>query len=139
MNKFLIEIFLFFLAVGFLSCQADQKKIDKPEPVEVTKPQLIDITVEQARELISTNPEIIFIDVRTPEETAEGMIPGAMQLDVKSDHFNKHISALNKDQSYAVYCRSGKRSTKATKIMVEEGFRDLRNVEGGYLAWQDLK
>ena len=69
----------------------------------------------------------ILIDVRTPEEFDEGHLSGAVNVSVTSIDFVNQIY---------VYCRSGKRSNRAAKIMKADGFRLIIELEGGYLAWQ---
>ncbi|MCB0707601.1 MAG: rhodanese-like domain-containing protein [Saprospiraceae bacterium] len=79
---------------------------------------------------------VIILDVRTKEETAEGIIPGAMEINVKDQAgFKDALQDLEKDRTYLVYCRSGKRSSKACGIMAGLGFSSLYNLEGGYLEW----
>lgn len=95
------------------------------------------ISVDEAKTLISNNSALIIVDARTPEEFAEGHLENAMNVDVKADNFTEEVNKLSKDKSYLVYCRSGKRSTKASTIMAKEGFNVLYNMEGGYLAWTE--
>lgn len=76
------------------------------------------------------------LDVRTPEEFAEGHIEGAVNMDVQSADFNTQVSALDKNKAYYVYCRSGRRSASAQEIMKEAGFKQVYNLEGGILAWE---
>lgn len=75
---------------------------------------------------------MVILDVRTPEETAEGMIEGAEQLDYNADNFEAEIEKLDKEKTYLVYCRSGNRSGKACALMAEKGFKNLYNMKGGY-------
>jgi rhodanese-related sulfurtransferase len=64
----------------------------------------------------------MILDVRTPEEIAEGYIQGAVFVDFKSDDFNEKVQELDKAADYVVHCRSGQRSEKAIAIMTELGF-----------------
>lgn len=80
-------------------------------------------------------PGIVLLDVRTPEETAEGMIEGAAQLDFEAANFEAEVDKLDKSKTYLIYCRSGNRSGQASKLMAEKGFKNLYNLEGGYLGW----
>jgi len=73
----------------------------------------------------------VVVDVRTPGEYAAGHVDGAVNIDVESAAFATQISALPKDTTYAVYCRSGRRSTLATGQMADAGFTALVNLEGG--------
>ena len=80
-------------------------------------------------------PGIVLLDVRTPEETAEGMIEGAGQLDFEAANFEAEVAKLDKSKTYLIYCRSGNRSGQACKLMAEKGFKNLYNLKGGYIAW----
>lgn len=82
-----------------------------------------------------SEPGIVLLDVRTPEETAQGMIEGASEIDYKAEGFEAKIDQLDKEKTYLIYCRSGNRSGKACKLMAEKGFKKLYNLSGGYLAW----
>ena len=73
----------------------------------------------------------VVVDVRTAGEYAAGHVDGAINVDVESPDFGTQIAALPKDTQYAVYCRSGRRSTLATDQMAEAGFTSLVNLQGG--------
>ena len=83
------------------------------------------------------DPEVVILDVRTPEETAEGMIVGAREIDFNAPDFTERIAQLDKQKTYLVYCRSGNRSGQAIQAMAEIGFKDLYNLEGGFMAWSE--
>ena len=70
------------------------------------------------------------IDVRTPEEFAEGHLDGAVNLDVQSGRFDAELAALDPDGEYFVYCRSGNRSAAAAATMAEAGFTDVTDLGG---------
>ncbi|MEN9306064.1 MAG: hypothetical protein RLY76_1332, partial [Actinomycetota bacterium] len=53
-----------------------------------------------------SEPGVVIVDVRTPEEFAAGHLQGAVNLDVSASTFDSQIAALDKDVVYAVYCRS---------------------------------
>lgn len=77
------------------------------------------------------------LDVRTPQEFAEGHLPGAVNLDVSSPDFASQIATLDPTQPYAVYCRSGNRSGVALAAMAEQGFTAAYHLQGGIGAWQE--
>lgn len=80
--------------------------------------------------------EAIVIDVRTPMETAEGVIEGCdMMIDFKSSNFGAEIAKLDKSKAYVVYCRSGGRSASASQYMIDNGFKKVYNLEGGITGW----
>ena len=79
---------------------------------------------------------ISLVDVRTPEEYAEGHIPGAANVDWQGEDFaGKMKAAYPEDTPVAVYCRSGKRSAAASEKLFSMGYKKVYNLLGGYLAW----
>ena len=82
-----------------------------------------------------TEAGIITLDVRTPSEFNEGHIEGASLIDLQSGNFENEITSLNKNQTYAIYCRSGNRSGEAVKVMTEAGFTKIYNLDGGVIDW----
>ena len=82
-----------------------------------------------------TESGVVILDVRTPGEFAEGYIVGARLIDFQNGNFETEIADLDKNATYAVYCRSGNRSGQAVKIMQDAGFLDLFNLEGGVIDW----
>lgn len=79
----------------------------------------------------STEPGTVVVDVRTPAEYAAGHVQGAVNIDVESSTFGSEIAALPTDTTYAVYCRSGRRSAAASDQMAQAGFTSVINLEGG--------
>jgi phage shock protein E len=72
----------------------------------------------------------VLVDVRTPEEVAEGHLAGALLLDLHRPDFRDAVAELPRDEAYFVYCRTGNRSGQAIEIMRELGFTDLVNGGG---------
>ncbi len=73
----------------------------------------------------------IVLDVRTQGEFNNGHVAGALLLDIMKPDFGDQIKKLDKEKTYYVYCRSGNRSTKATALMNELGFKKVYNVKDG--------
>ena len=78
---------------------------------------------------------VVTLDVRTPGEFAEGHIEGARLIDFQSGNFENEIATLDKNATYAVYCRSGNRSGQAVKVMQDAGFTNVFNMNGGVIEW----
>ena len=95
------------------------------------------VNVNEAMGLLSKGG-ITPLDVRTPEEIANGKINNALEANVTGSDFQTEISKLDTNKTYLVYCRSGVRSVKACNLMVEKGFHNLINLEGGYNAWSSM-
>ncbi len=76
------------------------------------------------------------IDVRTPMEFMTGHIENAINLDI-SQHklFVEKSKALDKDRPVYMYCRSGVRSQKAARMLIDMGFSLIYDLKGGYINW----
>jgi rhodanese-related sulfurtransferase len=82
-----------------------------------------------------TEAGVVTLDVRTPGEFMTGHIQGAQNIDFESGNFENQIAALDKNATYAVYCRSGNRSGQAVAIMHDAGFHNVYNLNGGIIDW----
>lgn len=85
---------------------------------------------------INTTPNAVVLDVRTPQEFNSGYIKDAVNINFNDANFNNEVAKLDKNKTYFVYCLSGMRSARAAAYMRSEGFKDVINLEGGMLAWQ---
>lgn len=83
----------------------------------------------------AAEPGVVTLDVRTPAEFAEGYIEGARLIDFQSGNFEQEIATLDKNATYAVYCRSGNRSGQAVRVMQDAGFTNVFNMNGGVIDW----
>lgn len=81
--------------------------------------------------------DLVILDVRTPEEFAEGHLEGAILVDFYDEDFEDQLAELDPDVPYLLYCRSGNRSSQTRPIMERLGFRDVADVDGGIVAWLD--
>lgn len=80
---------------------------------------------------------VLLLDVRTPQEYAEGHIDGAMNINVQSDDFQRIAEKkLSKDSTILVYCRSGRRSMNAAEILTGLGYNVI-NLKGGIIEWKE--
>ncbi len=107
----------------------------QPAPTQIIE----NITPQEAFTLIQTNqnnPDFVIIDVRTPEEFAEGHIANATNIDFRSETFPDELNNLDKNKTYLIYCRSGGRSGNALDIMEELNFREVYNMSGGISQWK---
>ncbi len=139
---------LFFLLSGLLflaSCKpkAEESATTTNEaPAETTTQSAdtpTDVDINMARGLIAGNPEIVLLDVRTPEEIANGKIGEAVELDFTDESFKTKVENLDKNKEYIVYCAAGGRSAKAVDMMKSMGFNRIHNLLGGYTAWTATK
>ena len=92
--------------------------------------------MEEYAQNLNTDTTAYLIDVRTPEEYAEGHIEGAVLMNVMDEQaFLAGIDTLDASHTYYIYCRSGRRSQKASGLMSERGLKVV-DLQGGYNAWQ---
>ncbi len=90
----------------------------------------------QLNNKLTTEPDVIILDVRTQTEREEvGYITGSENIDYYDPEFENKIKALDKTQTYVVYCRSGQRSIRAAQIMADNDFENIYNLAGGINAW----
>lgn len=95
------------------------------------------VTLQGADEFADTiaDPAVVVIDVRSPQEYAEGRIEGAINIDVDGPDFQARIAELDPSTHYAVYCRSGRRSAIATKAMADAGIQHISELRNGIIEW----
>lgn len=94
------------------------------------------LTQEQWKEKLNATEDAVILDVRTPQEWSEGIIPNAEKINfLDGAHFLAEIDQLDKDKTYFVYCRSGNRSGQACQIMDQKGFKAAYNLLGGMMEW----
>lgn len=95
-----------------------------------------ELSQDKWREELEKSKNAVVLDVRKPEECAEGKIPNAVEIDILNpEFFMSEIEKLDKDKDYFIYCRSGGRSGQACSIMEQMGFNSTYNLLGGMLEW----
>lgn len=93
-----------------------------------------DVSPEEGRKLVEGGA-VRLLDVRTPSETAGGIIPSAQLIPV--DQLEGRLRELSKDgKPLLVYCAGGSRSAAACEFLSSQGYAQLANLEGGFGAWQ---
>jgi len=91
------------------------------------------IACDDAKRLIK-DKNAQLVDVRTPEEYAMSVLPGAINLPLQ-DIDTLGEAKLDKSIPVIVFCRSGQRSHMAMQILMSQGFTDVHNL-GSFMAWQ---
>ncbi|WP_250433938.1 rhodanese-like domain-containing protein [Hanstruepera flava] len=92
------------------------------------------VTSEEMKELLAIE-DIQLVDVRTPGEYEEGYIANFQNIDFMSPTFDEDILKLDKEKPVILYCKSGGRSARCAKKMVEAGFVKVYDLEGGITKW----
>lgn len=96
------------------------------------------VTAQQAVELIDKESNLQIVDVRTPGEYAEGHIANSTNIDIYDfEVFENEINKLSKEKPVFVYCRSGGRSADAVSQLLELGFEEVYDLDGGITKWMN--
>lgn len=130
---------LFTLAVVFLllvGCITRFRTKNNTPPL--LAPAYTTVGVQEFQNLI-TDPDvnIQLLDVRSRDEYDDGHIGVAQLIDVNDEDFvDRALAVLDMQRPVAVYCRSGRRSARAARLLVDKGFK-VTNLDGGVMAWLD--
>ncbi len=133
---FLIGILIFSNCSSSGGSQQQSGQIESTPTLEkatVVSYENLDVAAFQKE--IKNNNDSYILDVRTPEEIANGQIEGAHSLNFYDKDFAEKLLELDRSKSYYVYCKGGGRSAKTARLMIKNGFSDVHNLEGGYTAW----
>ena len=94
----------------------------------------VNITAEEAKEIMDTQQGYVILDVRTQEEYDQGHIPGAIVISHEEIEAKAESVLQDKGQLILVYCRSGRRSKIAAEALVKMGYTNIKEF-GGILDW----
>ncbi|WP_046746130.1 rhodanese-like domain-containing protein [Kordia zhangzhouensis] len=84
-----------------------------------------------------TEKQVQLVDVRTPLEYKSGHIENAVNIDFfDRAHFNENFAGFDRNQPIYLYCRSGNRSQRSAKKLLQIGFKKVYDLKGGYKAWK---
>ena len=119
---------IFILLAAMLLTACGQDKENNREAIYVN------ITAEEAKQIMDTEEDYIILDVRTQEEYDQGHIPGAILIPDTEIKVKAEDALTDKDQLLLVYCRSGRRSKLASEILVELGYTNIKEF-GGIIDW----
>lgn len=134
------------LTVGLSGCSSDSASAEgsadagtsaevQGPAAPVTAPEApVRVGVPEFAEVVSS-PDVTIVDVRTPEEFAQGHIDGAVNIPVEFPDFIDRVSELDPAGTYAVYCRSGNRSQPAVAGMASVGINGIFELESGTTGW----
>ncbi len=127
--KYLSSLILFITLVS-VSCAQNTSTSEEAK----TKASVKTLSQADFKKTFENKENLQLLDVRTPQEIAQGKISGADELDIYDPQFTSKISTLNYDKSQPVivYCKAGGRSAQAAQILIDHGFEKVYNLEGGY-------
>ncbi len=102
--------------------------------MELEQANYSELSAAESWKMISNNPPLI-LDVRTKPEFNGGYIKGAKLIPLKELQKRVNELELYKNQPVLIYCATGNRSTTASKILLDHGFKDVMNLRTGIVGW----
>jgi len=116
-----------FIAISTVACKNKKpsKTVTELGAINVVTP--VDFKAKSVGQTI--------IDIRTPEEFAGGYIEGAININFFDKTFLEQVAKLDKNKPVFLYCRSGNRTSSASKKIAELGFKEVYDLQGGISNW----
>lgn len=102
------------------------------------KQQIVNLTPQEFKKAIKNVEAGILVDVRTIEERKLGTLPRSIHIDYLEEGFLDTIERLDRNKSYFLFCRTGRRSVRTGILMKNWGFEHLTNLDGGLSAWEKV-
>jgi len=124
MNRIGLTAFVLSSLAAFTACNTAQGQ-QKLEPAAFEK------------ELQTSGAQAVLVDVRTPEEFGTGHLQGAQNIDFRAADFEAQINKLDPNKTVFLYCASGGRSEEAAALLTRKGFKSVREMKGGIIAWRN--
>jgi thioredoxin len=129
-------LFILSITILFVSCQKQTNKSDATSEADEPIKTIAGIDFE-AKLLALKNPQLV--DVRTPEEYAVEHLQNATNIDWDGTDFIEKAEKLDKSKPIFVYCKVGGRSSQAADKLLELGFKEIYNLDGGIMRWNGKK
>jgi rhodanese-related sulfurtransferase len=98
-----------------------------------------DVNVAEFKALTDSLQNAVVLDLRTPDELKQGIIPNATNIDYFTKDFEDRIAKLDPSKTYLLYCGSGARSSETMDLMKANGFKCVYNLDGGFIQWKKQK
>jgi len=107
------------------------------ELLAATKAQITEVDTDEADRLRREGGNVVILDVREPDENAQGSIPGAVFIPRGQLESNIENKVPDKGAKVLIHCASGVRSAFAAKTLAELGYSDVASIAGGFNKWKD--
>jgi rhodanese-related sulfurtransferase len=135
MDKTLVLRFIVILAVSGIVYWV-YRNYYQARPQDIEQNKVFENVSEVRFDEIIHNDDVVVLDVRTPQEFAEKHIKNADNIDYYDSDLETKLGSLDKQKTYAVYCRSGNRSSQILEVMKKLGFSKVYNLSGGINAYE---
>lgn len=124
-KKFSVSLALLMM-LGVYGCQSQSKKVEH-------------VNADAFESKMNTSKDYILLDVRTAPEFNQAHLPGAQLIDYYQKNFKQELTKLDKNKPVFVYCTVGSRSSSAASILLDMGFTEVYNLQGGIYHWAESK
>ena len=105
--------------------------------IEEARQQIEEVTPEQVREMQARGEQVVYLDVREPNEWNLGRLPHAVHLP-RGNLETKVEGLVERGQKVVVYCARGNRSALAALTMKQMGYENVASMARGFLGWADI-
>jgi len=96
---------------------------------------LNEINVHELKDMLDENIDFILLDVRNDNEVILSNI--SKSIHIPMNIIPNRFTELDKSKEIIVYCKSGKRSAKVCEFLINNEFKNIKNLQGGILAWAE--
>ena len=93
------------------------------------------IQIHDAKQKLDRNGAL-FVDIRDPNSYAQAHIPGAIHLN--DANVQEFVQNTDKEKDIVVYCYHGNSSLGATGFLIENGFKNVASMAGGFEGWRQV-
>ena len=115
-----------FISILNLNCNTKPSKSEK---------QMGQINVVSPSEFKEKSKNQTIVDIRTPQEYKQSRIKNAVNINLFSKTFLEEVGKLDKSKPVFIYCRSGNRTSSASRKMMKLGFEQVYDLQGGISNW----
>ncbi len=129
------KLFTLLLAMTLLAACNRQPAEDQPIPSGDER--VVNLTQPLARKFLlehEQDPDLVILDVRTPEEFTQDHLPGAILVNFNSPGFAQEVQKLDPNKTYFLYCHSGGRSSQAIPVLLQAGIHRIYHLQRGVAA-----
>lgn len=124
------SILLLAFILLFSSCSSEKSNQEAAVLSEVASVHNL-----SPKEFAEKSPNGVILDVRTPQEVAQGKLANAVVLDYYQSNFLDKVLEIPKDREIYIYCAVGARSLEAAQLLTQQGYTKVYHLQGGIQAW----
>ena len=125
----------FILSIPF-ACLISSACSNEDPSVANQEFQFTNMKAVEAAKILKENPKAVVLDIRSPAEFNAGHIPDALNIDYKADSFESELEKLDRDATYVMHCRSGRRSANSFETFKKLGFKNIVHMDDGIIGWK---